>query len=249
MQPTIVIPTYNEAENITKLIPILFNLPIESLKVLIVDDGSPDGTGDIANEFSMHYPNQIAVFQRGGKLGFGSAYIQGFQRALAEGAECIVQMDADFSHPPEKIGELLTALESHDVVIGSRYIPDGQLDDDWPLWRKALSAFGNYYAREILRLSIKDVTGGFRAWRRETLASMPLGRVRSNGYSFQIEMIHIAHRLGFRFYEIPIYFAERNLGESKMSFQIQLEAALRVWQIRMAYQDLKPLPQLPLQGK
>ncbi len=240
MRSTIVIPTYNEAENIAKLLPTLFDLPVEQLKILIVDDGSPDGTEDVANKLKSSYPNRISVLQRGARLGFGSAYIQGFQKALAEGSECIVQMDADFSHPPEKIIELLAALEQYDVVIGSRYITGGQLDENWPQWRKTLSSFGNYYARKILRLSIQDVTGGFRAWRRNVLLSMPLERVRSNGYSFQIEMIHIAHRLGYHLCEVPIYFAERSLGESKMSFQIQLEAALRVWQIRMAYQDIRP---------
>jgi dolichol-phosphate mannosyltransferase len=148
-------------------------------------------------------------------------------------------MDADFSHPPEKLVEMHAALQSCDVVIGSRYVPGGRLDDEWPLWRKTLSGFGNMYARTILDLPMRDVTGGFRLWRRETLLGMPLERVRSNGYIFQVELAYLAHRLGYQSREVPIYFAERRLGTSKMSLQIQLEAAARVWQLRNAYRDIK----------
>jgi dolichol-phosphate mannosyltransferase len=150
-------------------------------------------------------------------------------------------MDADFSHPPEKLMELLNALSSSDVVIGSRYVAGGRLDEHWPLWRRALSRFGNFYARSILGLPMLDITGGFRIWRREALITIPLERVNSSGYAFQVEMAYIAHRLGSIFQEIPIYFAERGKGCSKMSFSIQLEAAIRVWQIRWEYRDLLPL--------
>ncbi len=241
MQPTIVIPTYNEFDNLPKIVAALFDLPLPKLKILIVDDGSPDGTGDLADDLVSQYPSRITVIHRTGKLGLGTAYLQGFQKALEDGADYVVQMDADFSHPPQKIVEFAEAMEQYDVVLGSRYVQGGQLDEDWPLWRKALSFFGNYYARLILNTSVLDVTGGFRMWRRETLMRMPLERVRSNGYAFQIETIYLASRLGYKIKEIPIYFAERNMGESKMSLRIQLEAAFRVWQVRNAYRDLKPI--------
>ena len=168
-------------------------------------------------------------------------YLHGFAFALKNGAARIGQMDADFSHPVEKIPEMLQSLEDTDVVIGSRYVAGGSLDKDWALWRKQLSSFGNTYARTILHLPIKDVTGGFKIWKRGTLEQMPLERVRSNGYVFQVEMNYLALLLGFRFKEIPIYFAERQWGESKMSFQIQAEAALEVWQLPGRYRDIKPI--------
>ncbi len=239
MQLTVVIPTYNEAENMPQLASALFALPIPSLKLLVVDDNSPDGTGQIARDLSSEYDGRIAVHERQGKLGLGTAYLTGFGIALADGAEAIAQMDADFSHPPEKLVELLNTLDTCDVVHGSRYVPGGQLEERWPLWRRWLSAFGNFYARSILSLPIRDVTGGFRVWRRETLTGMPLERVRSNGYVFQVEMAYIAHSLGYSIREIPIYFADRRWGKSKMSLSIQIEAALRVWTVLFAYRDLK----------
>jgi len=239
MQLTIVLPTYNEIENLTNIVSALFNLPLEDLKLLVVDDNSPDGTGKMADDLVHRNPGQIPVMHRAGKLGLGTAYIQGFQKALEDGAEVIGQMDADFSHPPEKLNEMLSTLETCDVVLGSRYVSGGKVDDRWPLWRKGLSSFGNVYARSILELPIQDATGGFRLWRKRTLRNMPLERVRSNGYAFQVEMTYIAHSLGFRFREIPIYFADRRWGDSKMSFQIQVEAAIRVWQLIWAYRDLK----------
>jgi len=241
MQLTIILPTYNEAENLPKITAALFDLSLPNLKLLIVDDGSPDGTGDIAELLALKYPGYVSVIHREGKLGLGTAYIQGFQQAIADGAEVIGQMDADFSHPPEKIKEMLDTLQDCDMVLGSRYVPGGSLDENWPLWRKGLSSFGNLYARIILRLPVKDTTGGFRIWQRKTLKSMPLNRVRSNGYAFQVEMTYIAHRLGFRFREIPIHFADRRWGDSKMSFRIQVEAALRVWQLLWEYRDLNHL--------
>lgn len=239
MQPTIVIPTYNEAENLPKLISALFASGLEDLKVIVVDDHSPDGTGQIAEDLSGCHPGRVLVLHRSGKLGLGTAYIHGFRRALEDHAEAIVQMDADFSHPPEKVAALLQALQSCDVAMGSRYVAGGAVDERWPYWRKGLSAFGNIYARAILGLPIRDATGGFRAWRSETLKGMPLERVRSNGYAFQVEMAYLAHSLGYSFREIPFYFADRRWGNSKMSFLIQREAALRVWQMRIEYRDLK----------
>ena len=147
-------------------------------------------------------------------------------------------MDADFSHPPEKIVELVKTLETCDMALGSRYVPGGKLDERWPFWRKALSGFGNFYARTILSLPLRDVTGGFRLWKKETLSAMPLDRIRSNGYVFQVEMAYVANKLGFKFKEIPIYFADRRWGKSKMSMKIQIEAAIRVWQLPGIYRDL-----------
>jgi dolichol-phosphate mannosyltransferase len=234
---TIVVPTYNEAENLPKLAAILFALPL-SLRLLIVDDGSPDGTGQVAEELAASYMGKLSVLHRPQKMGLGSAYINGFTQALHNGAEAVAQMDADFSHPPDKIIELYAALQDCDVAMGSRYIAGGAVDKRWSFWRKWLSSFGNSYARLILSLPVRDATGGFRMWRRETLLNMPLNRVRSNGYAFQVEMAYLAYRLGFKFEEIPFYFVDRRWGRSKMSFHIQWEAAIRVWQMRFEYRAL-----------
>jgi len=239
LKTTIVIPTYNEAENLPKLAAALFELPLPELSLLVVDDNSPDGTGQIAEDLSRQYDGRVQVMHRAGKLGLGTAYIQGFQHAIELGADAVGQMDADFSHPPAKLVELVETLKSCDVALGSRYVPGGSLDEQWPFWRKALSGFGNFYARTILGLPLRDVTGGFRLWKRETLQGMPLERVRSNGYIFQVEMAFVATKLGYKFKEIPIYFADRRWGQSKMSFRIQVEAAIRVWQLAGMYRDLK----------
>jgi len=226
LKTTFVIPTYNEAENIPKLVKAVMELPV-AINLLIVDDNSPDGSGDLAEQMKKEHPGRIQVLHRKGKLGLGSAYIQGFRQAMAEGADFIGQMDADFSHPIDKIPVLMDNLSTSDFVIGSRYVPGGKLDDNWPFWRKWLSGFGNFYARTILGLKIKDVTGGFRLWRKETLSAMPLERVKSNGL------------LGFQCAETPIYFADRRWGQSKMSLRIQLEAAYRTWLLLGFYTDLK----------
>ena len=236
---SIVIPTFNEAENLPIIIQRIFGLDIPTLNILIVDDNSPDGTGEIADQLAEKYSGKVDVLHRKGKLGLGTAYIEGFKICLDQGAERIVQMDADFSHNPEKVTELLSNLGNHDMVLGSRYIEGGSLDREWAFWRKGLSSFGNFYARIILGMPIKDVTGGFRAWRRETLLGIPLERVKSQGYAFQVEMGYITHLKGFRIKEIPIYFADRSRGDSKMSLNIQIEAAKRVWSILYEYRDLK----------
>jgi dolichol-phosphate mannosyltransferase len=227
MQLTVVVPTYNEAENLSRLVSCLFSLPVPELKVFVVDDNSPDGTGELAETLAREYRGCLSVLHRPGKLGLGSAYIAGFRHALNEGAEAVAQMDADFSHPPEKLVELLRVLRDCDVALGSRYVPGGKVDERWPLWRKNLSAFGNIYARTILRLPVRDATGGFRVWRRDALLGMPLSRIRSNGYAFQVEMVYVAYRLNYSFREVPFYFADRRWGSSKMSFEIQMEAARR----------------------
>ena len=195
----------------------------------------------LADTLAAENPRQISVMHRPGKLGLGTAYISGFKQLLNTNTDFIVQMDADFSHEPEKILEFVSAIGSSDVVFGSRYIPGGSLDKNWAAWRKALSGFGNAYARTILGMPVKDLTGGYRLWRRETLAAMPLDDVRSNGYVFQVEMGYVASRLGFKIKEVPIHFAERQFGQSKMNLSIQVEAALRVWALRSRYRHLKPL--------
>lgn len=239
MNTSIVIPTYNEKENLPLIISSLLDLKIPDLNILVVDDNSPDGTGDIANMLRQQYPGVISVLHREGKKGLGTAYLEGFKYCLDRGADQIVQMDADFSHNPEKVLNLLMGLKENDMVLGSRYVSGGSLDDRWAFWRKGLSSFGNFYARVILRMPIQDVTGGFRAWRRDTLLGIPLDRVKSQGYAFQVEMAYITYLSGFSISEIPIYFADRTRGDSKMSINIQIEAARRVWSILYEYKDLR----------
>jgi dolichol-phosphate mannosyltransferase len=234
---TVVTPTYNEAENLPKVVSALFTLPLD-LKILVVDDNSPDGTGKIADQLA-HADARVSVLHRAGKLGLRTAYIDGFKLALQDGADAVVQMDADFSHDPAALVDMLRLLDKNDVVLGSRYAPGGSVDRNWPRWRKSLSAFGNFYARTILGMRLRDVTTGYRLWRRETLEGMPLERVGSNGYIFLVEMIYLAHCLQYRIGESPIYFADRRWGKSKMSFKIQLEAALRIWQVMWSYGDLR----------
>jgi len=239
VQLTVIVPTYNEAENLPKLVSALFALPIPGLKILIVDDNSPDGTGRIADGLAERYPDRISVLHRTGKLGLRTAYLEGFKRAIADGAEAIGQMDADFSHDPNALVEMVAALETADVVLGSRYVPGGSVDKQWPVWRKWLSGFGNSYARTVLGFPLRDVTTGYRLWRREALQGMPLNRISANGYVFLVEMAYMAFCLRYRFAEVPIYFADRREGKSKMSFKIQVEAALRVWQVKWNYRDLR----------
>ncbi|SRR6266496_665973 len=238
MRITIVLPTYDEAENLPKLVSALFSLPL-NLSVLVVDDNSPDGTGAIADELAKQHPDNLYVLHRAGKLGLRSAYMEGFQKAFDLGANAVVQMDADFSHDPAVLPEMVRRLASCDVVIGSRYVEGGSLDDNWPLWRKALSGFGNFYARTILSSPIHDMTTGFRMWRREALETMPLDRIRSSGYIFLVEMAYIAYLMDLRISEVPIHFADRRWGKSKMSLKIQLEAAMRIWDVRLHYRDLQ----------
>jgi len=235
----IVVPTYNEKENLPILVDRLRALPLPDLSILVIDDNSPDGTGALADELAVRFPGSVSVIHRAGKLGLGTAYITGFKHMLANEIDLIGQMDADFSHEPEKIIEFVSAITDHDLILGSRYIPGGSLDHNWPAWRKGLSNFGNIYARTILGVPVKDVTGGFRLWRREVLSAIPWDRVRSNGYVFQIEMAYVAHKLGFKIKEVPIYFADRKLGQSKMNLSIQVEAALRVWGLLARYRDLE----------
>jgi len=235
---TVVLPTYNEAENLPRLVSALFSLRLD-LSILVVDDNSPDNTGEIAEDLSLEHPGRIKVLHREGKLGLRSAYLEGFAMAFESGADVVVQMDADFSHDPAVLEEMAKRLETCDVVIGSRYVKGGSLAKRWPLWRKALSAFGNSYARNILGFPLHDVTTGYRMWKREALNGIPLNRIRSNGYVFLVEMAYVAYLMGYDIVEVPIHFSDRRWGKSKMSIRIQLEAALRVWDVRWHYRDLR----------
>ena len=235
MSLAVIIPTYNEKDNLPKIVTRILALPIDNLRMLIIDDNSPDGTGKIADDLAIQFPQKVEVIHRSGKLGLGTAYVTGFQHLLKTDVQKIAQMDADFSHPPEKLLEMDRALADADVVIGSRYVEGGSLDHEWPAWRKFLSRFGNEYSRLILGAKTRDMTGGYRLWRREVLSKIPLDQIRSNGYIFQVEMAYLATRLGFKIREIPIHFAEREFGQSKMNLRIQVEAALRVWQLRSRY--------------
>jgi dolichol-phosphate mannosyltransferase len=233
----IIIPTYNEADNLPKLISTLFALPL-NLFVLIVDDDSPDGTGRLADELGTEFPERISVLHRASRLGISSAYVQGFRCMLEKDLDAIGQMDADFSHSPATLITMSKSLESCDVVFGSRYASGGSVDTRWPLWRKTLSVWGNLYARLILRVPVRDMTTGYRLWRAETLRGMPFENIQSKGFIFQVEMAYLAHCLEYRLRETPVYFADRHFGKSKMSLQIQLEAAFRVWQIWLTHRHL-----------
>jgi dolichol-phosphate mannosyltransferase len=238
---TIVVPTFNEVDNLPLLATALWDLPELDISILVVDDDSPDGTGEIADQIAIENPDRFEVIHRKGKQGLGTAYITGFKRALAAGAPAIGQMDADFSHSPAYIPDFMKLLPEFDAVIGSRYISGGRLDERWGAGRVLLSWFGNFYARTILNMSIRDATGGFRIWKNATLAGMPLDHIRSNGYVFQVEMAYVAEKLGYKLIETPIYFEDRRIGQSKMSFRIQVEAALRVWQVLIMHRKLTPI--------
>lgn len=241
MRTIVVVPTYNEADNLPSLAAELWALDMSSLSILVVDDNSPDGTGEVAEQLAARNPDRIHVVRRPGKLGLGTAYKVGFRRALGMGADAIVQMDADFSHSPGYIPQMLTLLGEHDVVVGSRYVEGGRLDERWGLGRYLLSWWANsIYTRVILGIGVKDATAGFKAWRRDTLLGIDLDQIRSNGYDFQVEMAYVTERLGYRAKEIPIYFEDRRIGRSKMSMSVKIEAALRVWEIRWRHRRLSP---------
>ncbi|MCC6802897.1 MAG: polyprenol monophosphomannose synthase [Anaerolineae bacterium] len=237
----VVLPTYNEKENLTPMIDALLALPL-SLRVLVVDDNSPDGTGALADQLAAQHGEQVSVLHRAEKAGLGPAYLAGFQRAIDLGAEYIIQMDADFSHQPRYIPDLIDKLEQgYDLVIGSRFAPGGGVDQTWSRYRKLLSWFANgVYVRVLLGIPVSDATGGYRIWRRETLTGMGMDRIQSNGYVFQVEMAYVAYRLGYRIAEIPIYFPDRERGKSKMGSHIIFEAALRVWQLIYRHHSLNP---------
>ncbi len=225
----VLLPTYNEKENVARIVPaILEAAPVD---VCVVDDNSPDGTGAIADELASREP-RVSVLHRPGKQGLGRAYLDGFRWALGRGYERILEMDADFSHPPRYLPDLLRASETHDLVLGSRWVAGGGTER-WPLSRKIISRGGSLYARLLLGVGIRDLTGGFKCVRREVLEAIDLGAVRTSGYAFQIEMTYRAIRKGFRVTEVPIVFVERLEGASKMSRRIVVEAVLAVPRLRL----------------
>ena len=227
----VVIPTYNERENIPRLVPMVLEQD-PRLDVLIIDDGSPDGTGDLADELAAREP-RVHVLHRAGKLGLGTAYIAGFQWGLERDYDAFFEMDADFSHDPEHLPQFLEAIDRFDLVLGSRYLHGRVTVVNWPMGRLLLSWFANLYARVVTGLPVTDATGGFKCFRRKVLEGIQLNRVGSEGYAFQIEMSLRAWRRGFAIGEIPIVFADRDIGESKMSRRIIWEAVWRVWTLRV----------------
>jgi len=240
MDVIVVVPTYNESENLARMAEALLALPVPGLRLLDVDDDSPDGTGRLADGLAALSPGRIAVLHRRGPRGLGLAYLEGFRWALENGAEAIVQMDADFSHPPADVPRLLERLADCDVAVGSRYVSGGSVDERWPLGRLALSRSANAYARTLLRLKTRDATAGFKAWRRTALEAVGLGRLRSNGYLLQVEMTYVCERLGLGICEVPIHFAERTTGRSKMSRRVQFEAAAGLFAVWRRHHRLRP---------
>jgi dolichol-phosphate mannosyltransferase len=232
METLVIVPTYNEQENLPRLAETLLSLEID-LGLLVVDDNSPDGTGKIADSLAAA-DSRVMVLHRPGKQGLGTAYVQGFLYGLERTeARFLVQMDADFSHNPMKVPELIATAREGAVAIGSRYVPGGGVKN-WGLGRRILSRGGSLYARTILGLPINDVTGGFKCWPREVLEDISLGSVKSNGYAFQAEMSYRARRRGHKLKEIPITFVDRRVGQSKMSPGIALEALWLVWKLRLS---------------
>ena len=230
MEKLVIIPTYNERENIDEMLQRLLALPY-GLEVLIVDDHSPDGTANLVRQWMAREP-RVHLLERPGKLGLGSAYRDGFRYALDHGAEYIFEMDADFSHDPDSIGEFLKHAADADLVLGSRYL-HGVTVVNWPLSRLILSYTANLYTRIVTGLPVNDATGGFKCFRRRALEGVRLDRVKSDGYSFQIEMSFKCWKKGFRIKEIPITFVDRRAGVSKMNRRIVWEAAWMVWRLRL----------------
>jgi dolichol-phosphate mannosyltransferase len=227
----VIIPTYNERENLPRLIPTVLEQD-PRLEILVIDDASPDGTGALADELAAADP-RVHVLHREGKLGLGTAYLTGFRWALERGYDYIFEMDADFSHDPAHLPQFLAAIRDADVVLGSRYLEGRVTVVNWPITRLLLSYGANLYARVVTGLPIADATGGYKCFRREVLQAIDLDRVESEGYAFQIEITLRAWKKGFRIVEIPIVFTDRDVGESKMSRRIIWEAVWRVWKLRL----------------
>ncbi|SDI83870.1 dolichol-phosphate mannosyltransferase [Frankineae bacterium MT45] len=230
----VVVPTYNERENLPVLVAQLESLGVPNLHVLVVDDNSPDGTGDIADKMVVESDNIHSVLHRTEKNGLGRAYVAGITQALADGADVVIQMDADLSHPTDVIPLMLKTLDDPQtaVVIGSRYVDGGSVATEWSGRRKALSAFANSYVDAILGLKVKDVTAGFKAWKAQTLRDIQVSTIRSDGYAFQVEMNYRTIQRGLKVVEVPINFEERAKGSSKMNFSVQVESALMPWKLR-----------------
>ena len=234
---TVVLPTYNEASNLPVIVAALFDLPLTGLRILVVDDNSPDGTGDIAEDLAAQFGTQkMSIVHRPGKAGLGQAYVDGVTHALLDGADFVVQMDSDLSHDPQYIPQMLgTILATNaDVIIGSRYVTGASVAHDWPWHRKQLSTLANGYVRAFLRLGIRDVTAGFKLWRSSALNVIDICDISSQGYSFQVEMNYIAVSHALKIVELPIHFVERTAGMSKMSLRVQIESALMPFKLLLA---------------
>ncbi|WP_460777102.1 polyprenol monophosphomannose synthase [Nocardiopsis nanhaiensis] len=239
---TVVVPTFNEADNLPVLVSQLMALDLSELRVVVVDDNSPDGTGEVADKLAVDLGatgagnDRLTVVHRTRKDGLGRAYVEGMTRALADGADYVVQMDADLSHPAGYVPQLLGTLHSTGagVVIGSRYVPGGSLSAAWGLRRRLLSGWANTYVKTVLAIPVQDVTAGFKIWRASALAVLDLPSIESTGYAFQVEMHYRAYRRGQKIMEIPIHFEDRVVGESKLDGAVALEAALRPLRLRRA---------------
>jgi dolichol-phosphate mannosyltransferase len=228
LQALVIVPTYNERDNLPVLVGDLMRQP--NVRVLVVDDQSPDGTGDVADGLARSHAGRVDVMHRTGLRGLGRSYIDGIAKSIDEPVDVICQMDADLSHDPRHLPALIAATGQADVVIGSRYVPGGAVRN-WPRRRRILSRLANTYIRQITRLDARDCTSGYRCWRREALAAMPLDRFISDGYSFLVEMLFVAAGQGARIAEVPITFVERRLGESKLSRAVLVESALTPWRL------------------
>jgi dolichol-phosphate mannosyltransferase len=229
MNALVMIPTYNERDNLPRIVPLVMQ---HDVHLLVIDDGSPDGSGDLAEELARQYAGRMSVMHRTGRRGLGRSYVDGFRRALEMGVDVAVQMDADLSHDPAYLPALLEATARYDLALGSRYV-QGISVVNWPLKRLILSTMGNRYVRAITGLPTKDCTAGYRAWRRSAIASLPLDRIASDGYSFQVETLYEAVRAGCRVVEVPIVFVERRQGQSKLSRGVVLESLLMPWRLRL----------------
>jgi dolichol-phosphate mannosyltransferase len=237
MDVLVIVPTYNERENLPDLVRAI--LAHDGYRVMVVDDGSPDGTGAVADALAAEHPGRIEIVHRTGPRGLGRSYVDGLQRALAGSATIVCQMDADWSHDPRYLPDLVHALADHDVVIGSRYL-NGVSVVNWPLQRIILSAVANRYIRFVTRLSPRDCTSGYRCWRRETLARLPLDRVVSDGYAFLVEMLFEASQRSARIGEVPIIFVERRQGVSKLSGSVVLESLVTPWRLALRKLGRRP---------
>lgn len=227
----ICLPTYNERENVEAICRAILEAA-PAVDILVIDDSSPDGTGELADQLASVEP-RVKVLHRAGKEGLGKAYLAGFAWALAQGYALVLEMDGDFSHDPGHLPAMLSAARQADLVLGSRYVPGGGTVN-WGLARRLLSRWGSFYARTVLGLRVRDLTGGFKCFRREVLEAIDLPSVSCTGYAFQIELTYRAVRCGFRVAEVPIVFADRRVGQSKMSKRIVLEALRKVWAIRFS---------------
>lgn len=224
----VVLPTYNERDNLVSIVERIVDLP--DFGVMVVDDASPDGTGELADRLAQSYPGRVEVVHRTGPRGLGRSYVEGFQLALEKGISFVIQMDADWSHDPAYLPEIVAVAASHDLVIGSRYL-NGVSVVNWPLRRVLLSTFANRYVRAVIGLNTHDCTAGYRCWRREALERIPLASIASEGYSFQVEMLFEADAAGCTITEVPIIFIERRAGSSKVSRKVVIESLMTPWRL------------------